>query len=121
MPDKLIRGFSQEEADELEARAAASGNSFQEWGKRVLLQAVKAPEERYAFKGYGPDGAYIFIRRMSNHLNGVGGSARNLNSNQMDVYKMAQDLIRRNSPGDRERAMGELQKVDFELFDAPVI
>lgn len=49
----------------------------------------------------------------------VGGGAHSLGQAQHIAYKLAQELVRRNQPGDRERAISELQKVFDEVFEVP--
>jgi len=120
--DILIRNIPDEVADSLTQRAANQGTDRMSMLREKIIEWSKSPvvHERYAYRFYGPDAARGTVRRLSNGVNGVGGGYNNLNQEQADAVKMAQDLMRRNDAGDQLKAY-DLLKANFEeVFEVPV-
>jgi hypothetical protein len=119
--DILVRNVSDEVASALQAHAQAAGLErqayiLQEWGKLASQPLIK---ERYAYRVYGKEGKGI-IRRMSNDAGGIGGGCSEFSEEEFKAYQRAQDLIRRNGPGDREKAVAMLQSVFEDVMEVSV-
>ena len=123
MPDLLLKDFSRGDLDRLTQVAQAAGLDRMNWAKQVLLEAASAPlvHKRYAYRGFAAaNGARLIIRRLGEAPDAVGGDLVQADSAQRQADQQARDLIRRNAPGDRERALHLLHEAGFELFEIPV-
>ena len=123
MPDILIRDVPEEVMAALSQKASAAGKDRMSFIRDLLIKLAAEPiiTERYAIRFYADDGpAKGSIRRFSDGLNGVGGGCSDLSQEQFDAYKKAQDLVRRNSLGDREEAIFLLKSHFNNVFEVPV-
>lgn len=122
MPDMVIRGFSDDEMAAIKEIASGAGQSREGWGKSLILQAIQAPmvRERYSYRFYGPGDARGSVRRLSDHVNGVGGGFDHCTMKQMQAIKQAQDFMRRNEPGDQLKAYDLLKEHFEQVFEVPV-
>ena len=122
MPDMSIRGFSEEDYAALKSQASAAGKSFEAWAREILLATLKAPvvKERYAYRVYAATGGRGKITRHSDHVNGTSATFSGFNQHEADGIKKAEDLIRRNEVGDREKAVALLQQTFEEVVEVPV-
>lgn len=122
MTDILLRGLSEEVANALTQKAQATGKDRMTWIIDLLTRVASEPivRERYAYRFYGPDDARGIVRRLSDHVNGVGGGYDHCTMKQMQAVSQAQDFMRRNDPGDQLKAY-DLLKSNFEqVFEVPV-
>src|SRR4051812_44529448 len=98
--DLLIRGFTDEAMEMLDAAAEASGMSRNEWSKRTLLRAALAPVVRknYGLKGFADNNATIRIDRYdgNNPDMDVEQEEVNLTDEQEEFYRKAVKLVQRN-------------------------
>lgn len=123
MPDMSIRRFSEDEYAMLKAAAAAADKSLEAWARDVLLRAAAEPliKERYAIRFYADEGAAKgIIRRLGDDPRATGGGCSDMDAEQFDAYHKAQDLVRRNGPGDREEAIWTLKNHFNNVFEVPV-
>lgn len=121
MPDILIRNISEEDAKNLEAKAKSAGaESRGEWLAQQLHKLAALPES-YAFRVVGSVGRGM-IKRYSDHINGTSTTFSNFNQDEADTMRRAEDFIRRNAPGDREKAFALLveQFGEDNVFEVPV-
>jgi hypothetical protein len=81
-----------------------------------VMQALTA--KAYA-AGFTDRLAYVRSLLNSNHPNGIGGGASNFSEEEFEAYKRAEDLIRRNGPGDREKAVAMLQSAFEDVVEIP--
>lgn len=117
--DLLIREVPVEVLDRLSTKAKASDQDRQEYVRALLIRASAQPVT-YAYRVNGQVGRGT-IRRYSDHVNGTSASFSNFNSDEADAMRQAEDFIRRNAPGDRERAY-ELLTAQFGVdgvFEIP--
>lgn len=116
-----VRGLPSGTLAKIDAKANAAGKSREAWLREQIESIVEGPivRERYAYRFAGPNEARGVIRRESNHPNGIGGSCQGLDEGQMDVYRKARDIIRRNEPGDRETAYDLLKSAFTDVFEVP--
>src|SRR5437667_3690754 len=116
---KIIRA-SNEQVTRWHAAAEAVGLSWEEWARQQLDAATAAPiiRARYGYQGIAENGAQIRIVRYGEAQNAV--QTDNCTPEQIEAFIQAQDLIRRNRAGDRERAVGLLQNAGFNLLEVPV-
>jgi hypothetical protein len=119
--DIVIKNIPENVVSALNAHAQAAGMDrmawiLQEWAKLAQQPIIK---ERYAYRVYGKVGKGI-IRRLSNDPNGVGGGCSDFSEEEFTIYKKAQDLMRRNDPGDREKAVALLQGAFEEVMEVSV-
>jgi hypothetical protein len=122
MTDILIRNIPDEVADSLTQRAANQGIDRMSLIREKIIEWSQGPivHERYAYRFYGPDGAYGVCKRVSDHVNGISGTSNGLNGEQADAVRRAKDLMRRNNPGDQLKAY-DLLKANFEeVFEVSV-
>ena len=98
--------------------AAARGQSAEEFARQALAAAAASPvsKARYTLRAIGPDSAHALIRRETDGIAGRG--AANMSQEQADAYRLAIELVGRNGPGDRERAVSTLQAVFTDVFEA---
>jgi hypothetical protein len=122
MPDISIRKFSDEEYAAIKEKASAAGESMEGWAKALILQAIEAPlvRERYAYRFFGPGDARGTVRRLSDDVNGVGGGFHGMTTLQVHAVRKAEDLMRRNDPGDQLKAYDLLKAQFEEVFEVPV-
>ena len=119
--DILIRNISEEDATALDIKAKAAGaDSRSEWLSAQLHNMAGIPE-RYAIRVVGQVGKGA-IRRYSDHLNGTGSTFSNFNQDEAEAIRRAEDFVRRNAPGDKERAFEVLlsQFGEDNVFEMPV-
>jgi hypothetical protein len=117
----LIRDISKEDADALEIKAKAAGADNRGAWLAEQLHNMAAIPERYAFRVHGQVGKGA-IRRYSDHVNGTSSTFSNFNQDEADAMERASNFVRRNAPGDKERAY-ELLSSQFgedEVFEMPV-
>ena len=123
MSDLLIRDVPEEIMAALSQKASAAGQDRMPWIRTQLVKLAAEPiiTERYAIRFYADDApAKGSIRRFSDGVNGVGGGCSDLSEDQFGAYKKAQDLVRRNSLGDREEAIFLLKSHFNNVFEVPV-
>lgn len=122
MPDILIRDVSEEVANALDIKAKAAGAEHRMAWLRSQLERLAVTPEQYAFRVYGQSGGKGNIRRYSNHPNGTGSTFSNFSQQEADTMHRAEEFIRRNTPGDRERAFKLLveQFGTDNVFEMPV-
>jgi hypothetical protein len=119
--DILVRDISKEDADALDAKAKAAGaDNRGEWLAQQLHNLAGVPEV-YGFRIIGQVGKGA-IRRYSSHINGTSTTFANFNQDEADVMQHAENFIRRNQPGDKERALSLLvsQFGEDNVFEVPV-
>lgn len=122
MPDMSIRGFSEDDYAALKSQASAAGKGLETWARETLLNTLKAPvvKARYAYRVYAASGGHGKITRHSSHVNGTSATFSNFNQEEAAAMKRAEDLVRRNEPGDREKAVSLLQQTFEEVMEVPV-
>ena len=119
MANLNVTDLSDEVMQALTAKAHAAGFPDRlSYVRSLLSKAASEPliAERYAYRLYGKKGVGV-IRRQGNGLNDIGGGASNFSEEEFAAYKQAQDLFRRNGPGDRERAVAILQRAFKEVVE----
>lgn len=119
--DILIRNISEEDATALDIKAKAAGaDSRSEWLAQQLHNMAGIPE-RYAIRVVGQVGKGA-IRRYSDHVNGTSATFSNFNQDEADAMEQASNFIRRNAPGDKEKAFEVLlsQFGEDNVFEIPV-
>ncbi len=116
MADLSIRGVPEEVHATLKEKAASDGKSLEMWLRERLAMLARQPvvKHRYILKAFGPEAAYAQIRRLEDDM---GGGAKNLSQGQMDAYRLAQEYVKRNAPGDRENAHDLLSKHFETVFE----
>ena len=116
MPDILIRDVSDAVASALSEKARAAGMDRQTWLLAQFEQLASQPVIRstYILKAFGPGPSFAQIRRLPTD---IGGGATNLSQTQMNAYKKAQEYVKRNGTGDREKAYGLLNEQFEEVFE----
>ncbi len=123
MAQKLIRDIPDEIMAAIEQKARSNGQNAEAYIRDLLVKLAAEPiiTERYAIRFYADDApAKGSIRRFSDGANGVGGGCSDLSEDQFGAYKKAQDLVRRNSLGDREEAIFLLKSHFNNVFEVPV-
>ena len=112
-----IRDFPDELVPKIQAMADAAGQSREAWLRELVVNATKQPvvQKRYTVKIYGANGKGN-IRRFDNGPNNVGGGCSGFSEEELGAYEKARDLVSRNNPGDREKAIGVLQRVFEDVF-----
>lgn len=108
-----IRDVSDTAAQAMRERAAAAGKSTEAYIRAWIEMQATQPviKERYTLKALGLDGSRCHIRREDDGT--IKRGADSCDETQYGAYKRAVELVTRNDPGDRERAIGLLQ-VHFE-------
>ena len=117
--DLLIRDVPIDALERLSTKAKAVDQDRQDYVRALIVKASALPET-YAYRVHGQVGRGV-IRRYSNHLNGTSTTFSNFNQDEVNVMREAEDFIRRNAPGDRERAY-ELLLAQFgpdQVFEVP--
>ncbi|HYU72937.1 MAG TPA: hypothetical protein VEL31_09675 [Ktedonobacteraceae bacterium] len=117
MAQKLIRDIPDEVMSMIEEKAGTDGMNAEAWIRAQLIKLAAQPtvKSRYAFKAYGPEGAFAQIRHMSDGF--VQQGARNCSQEQFDAYQMAVNYVKRNDIGDRELAHDLLSKHFETVFE----
>jgi len=119
--DILVRDIPPEVDAALKAHAEAAHMSRNEY---ILAQWRKLIEQpiittRYGYRVYGKAGRGI-IKRYSDDPRGTSATCVDFDAAEADALKQAEDLIRRNQPGNREEAVAILHEAFREVFEAPV-
>ena len=123
MPDILVRDVPSEVADALTARARAAGMDRQEWLRQHFAQLVQLPivKVSYTLRFFGPqDEVYGYIKRSPDGK--IGFQLRPvalLTNGQRSVFRQAGESVRRNDPGDREKAFKTLSEAFEEVYEIP--
>lgn len=122
MAQKIIRNIPDDVMAAIEQKAQAAGVSSEEWIRGLLVREASTPivRERYAYRVYAKSGARGKITRHSDHPNGTSATYENFNEDEAKVLSRAADLMRRNDPGDREKAVALLQSAFEEVMEVPV-
>ena len=122
MPTIVIRDVPASVISSLEARAAAAGMSREAWLRTELEHLSLSPRvmPTYTIWAQGPGEAFAVIRRLEDSPEGVIPSSVALTDLQEQAWVAAAHLVRRNRPGDRERAIGLLVPAFAEVSEQPV-
>ena len=123
MPDILIRDVPSEVADALTERARVAGMDRQEWLRQHFAQLVQLPivKVSYTFRYFGPqDEVYGYIKRSPSGKIGLKlRPVALLTNEQRLVFRQAGECVRRNDPGDREKAFKALSGAFEEVYEIP--
>ena len=123
MPDILIRDVPSEVADALTERARAAGMDRQEWVRQHFAQLVQLPivKVSYTLRFFGPqDDVYGYIKRSPDGKIGLHLRPVTLLSNEQRLaFRQAGESVRRNAPGDREKAFKVLSGAFEEVYEIP--
>ncbi|HEX6552301.1 MAG TPA: hypothetical protein VF026_06035 [Ktedonobacteraceae bacterium] len=123
MPDLLVRDVPSEVADALSERARAAGMDRQEWLRQHFAQLVQLPVVKvsYTLRFFGPqDEVYGFIKRSPDGKIGLQlRPVALLTLEQRSAFRQAGELVRRNNPGDREKAFKALSVAFEEVYEIP--
>ncbi|MCG8351684.1 MAG: hypothetical protein MI924_28280 [Chloroflexales bacterium] len=119
MPDLTIRNLPQATIDALSAHAERAGTSREAWLRQELARLVEQPvtPRLYALKALGPDLACAIIRRHNNLPSIADVTGGHWTASQRNVVQEAAELVVRNQPGDRERAIAMLLSVFEQVFE----
>jgi len=122
MKQKLIRDIPDDVMSAIEQKAQAASQNSEEWIRNLLIRVAGEPiiRERYAYRFFGPGEARGMVRRLSNHVNGVGSGFDRCTEAQAQAIRQVQDLMRRNDPGDQLKAYDVLKSAFEEVFEVPV-
>lgn len=117
MPTFTIRDVSEQAAQAIRERAATAGKSTEAFIREWIEMQAQQPvvKVRYTLKASGPDASRAHIRRDFDGI--IGRGAGDCSQAQYDAYKRAIDLVGRNEPGDRERAIGLLSQAFDDVFE----
>lgn len=117
MPVFTIRDVSETAAQAIRERAAAAGKSTEAFIREWIEQQAQEPivRQSYGLRAMGPEAAHATVKRSPAGLSGQG--AANLSQQQAEAYKRVKLLVERNSPGDREQAIGLLREHFEEVFE----
>lgn len=118
--DLLIRDMPVDALDALTTKARAVDMDRMDFVRKMLVKASALPET-YAYRVIGQVGRGT-IRRYSSHINGTGSTFANFNQDEADAMQRAENFIRRNAPGDREKAVALLmaQFGEDQVFEVPL-
>jgi hypothetical protein len=123
MPDILIRDVPPEVADSLAERARAAGMDRQEWLRQHFTQLIQLPivKVSYTLRFFGPQvEVYGYIKRSPDGKIGLQLRPVTLLTNQQRLaFRQAGESVRRNDPGDRERAFKVLSGAFEEVYEIP--
>ena len=125
MPDLLVRDVPTDIADALTERARAAGMDRQEWLRQHFAQLVQLPivKVSYTLRFFGPqDEVYGYIKRSPDGK--IGFQLRPvapLTNEQRSAFRQAGESVRRNDPGDREKAFKALSGAFEEVYEIPYI
>lgn len=123
MPDILVRDVPPKVADALTERARAAGMDRQEWLRQYFVQLVQLPlvKVSYTLRFFGPqDEVYGYVKRSPDGK--VGFQLRPvalLTNEQRLALRQAGESVRRNDPGDREKALKILSGAFEEVYEIP--
>lgn len=122
MPDILIKDVPGEVMAALSQKASAAGKDRMTYIRDLLVKLASEPiiTERYAYRVYSESGSKGQVRRYSNHPNGTTATYQNFSESEAKTLDKAADFIRRNGPGDREKAVAMLQGTFEEVMEIPV-
>lgn len=122
MSDLLIRDIPDDIMAALSQKASAAGKDRMNFIRDLLVKVAAEPiiTERYAYRVYSESGSKGIIKRYSNHPNGTTHVYQSFSEAEAQVMDKAADLIRRNGPGDREKAVAMLQGTFEEVMEIPV-
>lgn len=119
--DILVRNVPEDIDTALKTHAKAAGMDRMEFilsqWQRLLEQPIVT--ERYGYRVYGKTGQGL-IKRYSDHPNGTSATFAEFDQEEANAIKRAEDFIRRNQPGDREKAIALLQEAFGDVFEIPV-
>ena len=117
MPAFTIRDVSEAAAQAVRERAAAAGKSTEAYIRDWIERQAKEPivKERYTLKATAENGARAHLRREVDGL--IGRGANNCSEEQFAAYRTAQQLVERNGPGDREKAITALSGEFDDVFE----
>lgn len=118
--DLLVRKMPKASLEMLSQKANAVNQDRQEFVRELLVKASVIPE-RYAYRVIGQVGKGG-IRRYSDHVNGTTSTFGSFNQDEADAMHRAENFIRRNQPGDREKAVNLLvaQFGEDNVFEVPL-
>ena len=123
MPDLLVRDVPSEVADALSERARAAGMDRQEWLRQHFAQLVQLPVVKvsYTLRFFGPqDEVYGYIKRSPDGKIGLQlRPVALLTHEQRSAFRQAGESVRRNDPGDREKAFKALSAAFEEVYEIP--
>ena len=123
MPDLLVRDVPTEVADALTERAHAAGMDRQEWLRQHFAQLVQLPivKVSYTLRFFGPqDEVYGYIKRSPDGKIGFQlHPVALLTNEQRSAFRQAGESVRRNDPGDREKAFKALSAAFEEVYEIP--
>lgn len=123
MPDILVRDVPSEVADALTERARAAGMDRQEWLRQHFTQLVQLPIVKisYTLRFFGPqDEVYGYIKRSADGKVGLQLRPATLLTNEQRLaFRQAGESVRRNNPGDREKAFKVLSGAFDEVYEIP--
>lgn len=115
-----VRDVPPEIAQRIRDQADALEISTEEYIRQLLQVAASqvAAKPAYMLRAYdlNNEGASVHIKRDRDGITGRG--ATNCSEAQFSAYKTAIDLVKRNKPGDRERAIVILRSMFQEVFDS---
>jgi len=121
LPDILVRDVPFEVADALTERARAAGMDRQEWLRQHFAQLVQLPiiKVSYTFRFFGPqDEVYGHIKRLPDEKTELQLSPVTLLTNEQRLsFRQAVEYVRRNQPGDREKAFKVLSGAFEEVYE----
>ncbi len=121
---KILIDLPDDTAEALSEKARGLGKDRKNYIQDVLISIAAGPivKGRYAlhFSTTDNSGAQGQIRRFNDDLNGTHLSSIGLNAEQVGIVEQAKNLIRRNSPGDREEAFFVLKTHFNNVFEMPV-
>jgi hypothetical protein len=110
-------------AEALTERARAAGMDRQEWLRQHFAQLVQLPVVKvsYTFRFFGPqDDVYGYIKRSPTGKIGLQlRPVALLTSEQRLAFRQAGEFVRRNDPGDREKAFKALSGAFEEVYEIP--
>lgn len=118
--DLLIRDVPIDALERLSTKAKAVDLDRTDYVRSLLVKASALPET-YAYRVHGQVGRGT-IRRYSNDVRGTSSTYSNFNQDEANVMREAEDFVRRNAPGDKEKAF-ELLTSQFgedQVFEIPV-
>jgi hypothetical protein len=123
MPDILVRDVPSEVADALTERARAAGMDRQEWLRQHFAQLVQLPVVKvsYTLRFFGPqDAVYGYIKRdLAGRIGLQLRPVALLTQEQRLAFRQAGEWVRRNDPGDREKALKALGGAFEEVYEIP--
>ncbi len=123
MATLTIRGLSDETLQALTQQAANANTNRESWVRELLDQFAQLPvvRESYELRFYQKDILHETVGRLVRDANGDTRDSNVVNPTlaQLEAYRKARDLVRRNLPGDREKAIAYLSREFDTVFEAP--